>query len=162
MFFDLIYVIILGIIEGITEWMPISSTAHLVIISKLLSSPFNSDFDKMFDVVIQFGAILAVIILYFKELWPFERNKFNKENINTWKLILISMIPIVILGFIFDDFVSRMFYNSLTIGIAMIFYGILFIILEKNKKKKSNEITPKNALAIGFIQILAIIQNIQA
>lgn len=159
MIFDLIYVIILGIIEGITEWMPISSTAHLIIAEEFLSSSFTTEFKEMFAVVIQLGAIFAVIILYFKDLWPFERRKLKIDAIKRWKLIVISIIPIVILGLLLDDYVTSMFYNTLTIAITLIVYGVVFIVVENYKKqsKFKNEVTPRDALIIGTFQVLAII-----
>ena len=158
MIFDLIYVIILSIIEGITEWLPISSTAHLLIFESIIKSPLTTEFSLMFDVCIQFGAVLGVVILYFKELNPFIGKKINKDSIKTWKLIFISMIPIVIFGFLLDDLIVSIFYNTLTIGITLIFYGIIFIIVEVvNKKEKRTEITPLTALLVGLVQVLALI-----
>ena len=171
MFSDLIYAVILGVIEGITEWLPISSTAHIIIAQKILEAlqiktSFTEEFMIMFDVVIQLGAIFAVVITYYKKLYPFKYNNEiygKKDKINIWIKVIIACIPLVVIGFIFDDIVTKIFYNLLTIGITLIFYGFVFIILENRNKIKKYEITDvkrlnrKKALAIGFFQTLAII-----
>ena len=171
MFSDLIYAVILGVIEGITEWLPISSTAHIIIAQKILEAlqiktSFTEEFMIMFDVVIQLGAIFAVVITYYKKQYPFKYNNEiygKKDKINIWIKVIIACIPLVVIGFIFDDIVTKIFYNLLTIGITLIFYGFLFIILENRNKIKKYEITDvkrlnrKKALAIGFFQTLAII-----
>ena len=170
MIIDLICTIILGIVEGITEWLPISSTAHLILTLKglLLESDtiFTDDFKLMFDVVIQLGAVIAVSIIYFKKLYPFKYNDkeySKKDKFNIWGKVIIACVPMVILGLLLDDVVSSYFYNLLTISITLILYGVLFIIVENycNKKnRKLIEITnlkTTNALAIGFIQVLSIV-----
>ena len=171
MFSDLIYAVILGIIEGITEWLPISSTAHIIIVQNILEAfeiktSFSEEFMLMFDVVIQLGAIFAVIIYYYKKLYPFKYNDGmydKKDKINIWIKVIVACIPLVLIGFIFDDIVTKFFYNLLTIGITLIFYGLIFIILENYNKNRKYEITDvknlnrKKALAIGFFQSLAII-----
>ncbi len=172
MIIDLICAIILGILEGVTEWLPISSTAHLILtlnaFESLLSSDtvFTENFKLMFDVVIQLGAVIAVSIIYFKKLYPFKYNDkeySKKDKINIWFKVFIACIPMVILGLLLDDVVTMYFYNLLTIAITLIIYGVLFIIIENycNKKDRTttelvNLKTP-NALAVGFIQVLAIV-----
>ena len=169
MVIDIIYAVILGVIEGITEWLPISSTAHIIIAQKLLDSlsikpSFSEEFMLMFDVVVQLGAIFAVIIIYFKKLYPFKYNDdeySKKDKINIWIKVVIACIPLVIIGLLLDDIITTLFYNLLTISISLIFYGIVFIILEK--QNKNYQITDvkligrKKALTIGVFQTLAII-----
>lgn len=162
---DIIKVIILGIVEGITEWLPISSTGHLIIFEKLL--PLNSVSEiymTMFRVVIQLGAILAVVLIYFKTLNPFSKNKSEVAKTATWNLwikIIIASIPAGVLGLLLDDFFDSVFYNPLTISITLILYGLAFIYIEKlNLKAKIssiNSLSIYTALLIGFAQVLALI-----
>lgn len=162
---DIIKVIILGIVEGITEWLPISSTGHLIIFEKLL--PLNSvseNYMTMFRVVIQLGAILAVVLIYFKTLNPFSKNKNEVAKTATWNLwikIIIASIPAGVLGLLLDDFFDSVFYNPLTISITLILYGLAFIYIEKlNLKAKIssiNSLSIYTALLIGFAQVLALI-----
>ena len=166
---DLIYAIVLGIVEGITEWLPISSTAHIIIVEKLFYSSntppsFNSEFLLLFDVLVQLGAIFAVIIIYFKKLYPFKYNENDysqKEKFSIWFKIGISCIPVVIIGFLFDDFITEKFYNLPTIAITLVFYGIVFIFIEnkiKNTRINSvKHIKKREALVIGGYQILSLI-----
>lgn len=162
----LIYVFTLGILEGITEWLPISSTAHIIILEKIfgINSYFTEEFLILLNVMSQLGAIFAVIIIYFKKLYPFAFNEKNKqkEKIIIWKYVLISILPMVIFGLLLDDIVTKLFYNLFTISIMLIFYGILFIMLEAYNKIQ-NKITDvinigyKKAFIIGATQLLAII-----
>ena len=167
---DLIYAVLLGFIEGITEWLPISSTAHMIVVQKIfemyhIKTSFTEEFMLMFDVVVQLGAIFAVIIIYFKTLYPFKYNNLDynqKDKIEIWIKVFIACIPLVIIGFLFDDIVTLLFYNLLTISITLIFYGLIFILLEKYKKQKYEitdirKLNRKKALVIGFFQTLAII-----
>ena len=161
---EIIKVLILGLIEGITEWLPISSTGHMILANEFIKLNVSKEFMEMFLVVIQLGAILAVVFLYFKKLNPFKKDeKERKDTINLWIKVLIGCIPAGIIGILFDDTIDKYFYNSLTVSITLIIYGILFIVVEnygKNKKTTINdlkEITPKLALYIGFFQLLALI-----
>lgn len=166
---DLIYAVILGIVEGITEWLPISSTAHIIIIEKLFYASktppsFSNEFLLMFDVVIQLGAIFAVVIIYFKKLYPFKYNDNEydqKEKITIWLKVIISCIPVVIIGLLLDDFITSYFYNLFVIAITLILYGILFIVVEnKNKKahiKSIKNVGIKDAGIIGCAQVLSLI-----
>lgn len=161
---EIIKVLILGLIEGITEWLPISSTGHMILANEFIKLNVSKEFMEMFLVVIQLGAILAVVFLYFKKLNPFKKDeKERKYTINLWIKVLIGCIPAGIIGILFDDTIDKYFYNSLTVSITLIIYGILFIVVEnyrKNKKTTINdlkEITPKLALYIGFFQLLALI-----
>ena len=176
MFFDIIKSIIFGIVEGITEWLPISSTGHLILVEQFLKfEQVSPEFWSMFQVVIQFGAILAVVVLYFKKIWPFTKNKdkaikktgilsyFDKNIMNLWGKILVGCIPAAVIGLLFDDVFEALFYNPVCIAIALIVFGIAFIVIEnwnKNKKggKESNsQITYKDALIIGVFQLIAAI-----
>lgn len=176
MFLDIIKSIIFGIVEGITEWLPISSTGHLILVEQFLKfNKVSPEFWSMFQVVIQFGAILAVVIIYFKKIWPFTKNKkegikpngilsyLNKDIMNLWGKILVGCIPAAIVGILFDEVFEKLFYNPTCIAIALIVFGIAFIIVEnKNKTKrkeieKSSEITYKDSIIIGMFQLLAAI-----
>ena len=176
MFLDIIKSIIFGIVEGITEWLPISSTGHLILVEQFLKfNKVSPEFWSMFQVVIQFGAILAVVIIYLKKIWPFTQNKkegikpngilsyFNKDIMNLWGKILVGCIPAAIVGILFDEVFEELFYNPTCIAIALIVFGIAFIIVEnKNKtkrkeKEKSSEITYKDSIIIGMFQLLAAI-----
>ena len=170
---DILKAILYGIVEGITEWLPISSTGHLILLEKLL--PFNGTskgFFDMFDVVIQLGAILAVVFIYFGKLWPFaftkkEREKnecgiIKKKTFILWGKILVACIPAAVIGLLFDDFFNEHFYNEISVAVALIVFGIIFILVEKYVVSKGNikaqnvdEITFMMALEIGIFQILA-------
>lgn len=176
MFFEIIKAIIFGIVEGVTEWLPISSTGHLILVEQFLKfNEVSPDFWNMFQVVIQFGAILAVVILYIKKIWPFTTDKekgikkngplsyLNKDIMNLWGKILVACIPAAVIGLLFDEVFERLFYNPFCIAIALIVFGIAFIIVEnrkqnkKNKKDSTDKITYKDALIIGCFQLLAAI-----
>ena len=168
---------VFGIIEGITEWLPISSTGHLILAEEFIKfNGVSEGFWSMFQVVIQFGAILAVVLLYFKNIWPFTKNKekaikkqgvlsfLNKDIMNLWGKILVGCIPAAIIGLFFDEVFEALFYNPVCIAIALIVFGIAFIVIENwNKKRKANlketnnEITYKDAFIIGIFQLLAAI-----
>ena len=176
MFLDIIKSIIFGIIEGITEWLPISSTGHLILAEQFLNfENVSPEFWSMFQVVIQLGAIFAVIVIYFKKIWPFTKNKekaikekgllsiFDKNIMNLWGKILIACIPAAVIGLLFDETFEALFYNPTCIAIALIVFGIAFIIIEnwnKNRKSSKNnnsDITYRDALLIGVFQLLAAI-----
>lgn len=174
---EILKAIIYGIVEGITEWLPISSTGHLILVEQLI--PFegvSEDFFGMFDVVIQLGAIMAVVVLFFSQIWPFaltkkERAKngnqkgfmsFIKMDIMTlWFKILVSCVPAAVIGILFDEVFEELFYNPVCIAIALIVFGIAFIIIEnwnKGRNAKINsltEITYQTALLIGAFQLIA-------
>ena len=164
---DIIIAIIYGLVEGITEWLPISSTGHLIILNDFLSfKEVNPSFFELFLVVIQLGAIFAVVVSYFKKLNPFSKKleKEEKKSIyKTWILILISCIPAAIVGLLFDDLLDKYLYNKLTVSITLIVYGIVFIILEYFNSKRQikyeevKDFTYKTALIIGLAQVLALI-----
>jgi len=169
-FLDYIKVIILGIVEGITEWLPISSTGHMILVESWLNAEntMRPEFIEMFRVVIQLGAILAVVVLYWKKIFPFRIQKgepitIKKRTMNLWFKILLACIPAMVIGIPFDDKIDAIFFNELTVAITLIGYGVLFIILENYNKNKEPQITKlaqidyKTAGIIGVFQVLALI-----
>lgn len=163
---EILKVIFLGIVEGITEWLPISSTGHMILINEFIKLNVSKSFMEMFLVVIQLGAILAVIVLYFNKLNPFSLKKSKNEKKDTWSLlfkILVACLPAGIIGLLFDDKIDALFYNYKTVAITLILYGILFIIFENRNKnrqpiyKTTKDLTYRMALIIGVAQILALI-----
>ena len=160
---EILKTIIYGILEGITEWLPISSTGHLILLKELIPLNITPEFWSLFEVVIQLGAIMAVILIYFNKLWPFsiKEKKVKKDTFNMWFKVLISCIPPAIIAILFDEIFEKYFYNPVSVSIALIVIGIAFIILESfNKGKKTrvnslSEITFKDALLIGVFQLLA-------
>lgn len=164
--FEIIKAIILGIVEGITEWLPISSTGHMILIDEFIKLDVSSEFMEMFLVVIQLGAIMAVVVLYFKKLVPISTRKgikLSKSRLKLWSKILIASIPAALIGIPFNDVIDEWFYNYVVVALALIIYGILFIDIENHHKgKKANvnslgEITYKQALYMGGFQLLALI-----
>lgn len=165
-------VIILGIVEGITEWLPISSTGHLILVDEFMKLNMSDAFKEMFDVLVQLGAILAVVVIYFKKLLPVDMvNKednsrklaWNKDKLILWCKILVASLPAAIIGLPFNDKIDELFYNAPTVAVMLIVYGIAFIIVEKlhnGKEFKINDIgsiTFKTAALIGIFQVLALI-----
>ena len=175
--FDIIKSVIFGIVEGITEWLPISSTGHMILLNEILPLRIGKnpdDFYSMFEVVIQLGAILAVVVLFWSQIWPFGRknNKapLAKTGIGAWIKtdifvlwfhILVSTIPAAIIGVLFDDVFERLFYNFQTVAIMLILFGIAFIVIETRHNGKSAKINSlvdisyTTALMIGFFQLIA-------
>lgn len=163
---EIIKSIVYGIIEGITEWLPISSTGHLILFEELFwKSSNNPDFFELFRVVIQLGAILAVIFFYFNKLNPFSPKKDLAAKKSTWEMwfkVIIACLPAAIVGLPFDDILDEYFYNFPTVAIMLIVYGIIFIVIEsiKRKEPRINDISGlsyKTALLIGAFQLLALI-----
>jgi undecaprenyl-diphosphatase len=157
---DIFSSIILGLVEGITEFLPISSTGHLILVNEWLT--FGEPFTTMFNVVIQLGAILAVIALYRKRLSPFKKTEDEKTKALTlWKKAIIGVVPALILGFIFSDFIEEKLFNPLVVAFMLVLGGVVLIYLEKRNKKVKYEavenIPTKKVLAIGLIQCLAMI-----
>ena len=158
--------IILGILEGITAWLPISSTGHMILVDAFLQLGMSDAFKEMFFVVIQLGAILAVVVLYWKKIFPFdfkENQVIKKDIIIMWIKIVIACIPAAIVGVLFDDKINSLFYNFQAVAIVLIVFGILFIVVENyNKGKNSivkniNQLTYKMAMVIGLFQLVAAI-----
>ena len=163
---DVLKVIILGIVEGITEWLPVSSTGHLILVGDLLSPGMSDAFMEMFNVVIQLGAIMAVVVIYFHKLNPFSPRKTNKQKMLTWQMwikVVIASVPAGVVGILFNDILDELFYKPLPVAIMLIVYGVLFIIVEnKNARRppsvtKISELTVSMLLWIGFFQMLALI-----
>ena len=167
MFFaNIIKAVILGIIEGITEWLPISSTGHLILADEFIKLDASSQFMSMFNVVIQLGAILAVVVLYFHKLNPFSPSKSTVEKKDTWTLwfkVIVACIPAIIIGLPLDDCLEANFHKFLPVAIVLIVYGIAFIIVEKRNKNKTprwtslNDFTYQAALLVGLFQVLALV-----
>lgn len=163
---DFFKAILLGIIEGITEWLPISSTGHLILADEFIKLNATPEFMTMFNVVIQLGAIMAVVVLYFNKLNPFSFTKTKEENKQTWNLwfkVIVAILPSAIIGLPLDDWLDENFHHFLPVAIMLIVYGIGFILVEKyNKTRKPQvtdlaQITYKFALMVGFFQVLALI-----
>lgn len=170
---EVIKAIIYGIVEGITEWLPISSTGHLILVEELM--PFqgtSENFFGMFDVVIQLGAILAVVVLFFGKIWPFALTKKEQEKSGSksiiktdifilWFKILVSCVPAAVIGVLFDDVFDALFYNPVCVALALIIFGIAFIVVENWNKGRTpkvtalSEITYQTALLIGVFQVIA-------
>ena len=156
--------IILGIVQGITEWLPVSSTGHMILFNEFIKMNVSETFMSTFLVVIQFGSILAVLTIFFKKLNPFDvsKTKIQKsETIDLWIKVIIAVIPSGILGLLFDDTIDALFFNPTTVAIALIVYGIIMIMLENRNKKPSvnsfSEVSYKLAIGIGLFQCLALI-----
>ena len=159
-------VFLLGIVEGITEWLPISSTGHLILVEEFIKLNMNEDFINMFNVVIQLGAIMAVVVIYFNKLNPFAPSKTQKQKMLTvqlWVKVIIATLPAAVIGLLFDDFIEEHFMNYIVVALMLIVYGVAFIIVEKKhehkhaKVNKLTELTIPMALAIGGFQVLALI-----
>ena len=159
-----------GIIEGITEWLPVSSTGHMILAEQVLKFNLSDEFMEMFRVVIQLGAIMAVVVLYFKKLWPFCGDNgrdsgfakhFRWPVIKLWCKIVVACLPAAVLGLLLDDWMDAHFYNSVVVAVMLIVYGIAFILVERRPRvattAKLSRITYKQALVIGMWQVLALI-----
>ncbi len=167
-FLDFIKAFLFGLVEGITEWLPVSSTGHMIILEEWLNvkEQYGTAFWDFFLVAIQLGAIIAVVICFFNKLWPFGSEKTNEEKKLTWHMwfkVILACLPAAVIGLLFDDQIEKYLNNALTVSITLIIYGVLFIILEiwnKRREFKINEVkslTYRTALIIGFIQLLAVI-----
>lgn len=166
---EFLKVIFLGIIEGITEWLPISSTGHMLLVDEFLQLNASDEFKEMFFVVIQLGAILAVVLLFWKKMWPFRlgENKrtvvVRKKVFSVWFKVIVACIPGAIVTLLFDDFIEAHLHTPFVIAAALIVYGVAFIVVEKRNQtrkpsiRKLSEIDYKTALLIGLFQVLSII-----
>ena len=137
---EYVKVVILGIIEGITEWLPISSTGHLILANEFIKLNMTEQFMEMFNVVIQLGAIMAVVVLYFHKLNPFSPRKRWKEKMDTmqiWFKVIIAVLPSAIIGLLFDDWLDAHLYKPFIVALMLIIYGILFIVVESRNRKRS-------------------------
>ena len=169
-FIEILKAILFGIVEGITEWLPVSSTGHMILLNEFVHMNVSEEFWDMFLVVIQLGAILAVVLLFWKQIWPFNftgRSKTNgivkKDIMKMWFKIIVACLPAIIIGLPFDDLIEEKFMNYVVVAIALIVYGILFIVIENyNKNRKASctsleEMSFKTAFLIGCFQVLSLI-----
>ena len=167
-FFEIIKAVIFGIVEGVTEWLPISSTGHMIVLQNYIPLDVSPGFWKIFEVVIQLGAIMAVVLLFWKKLWPMKTSKgrtfVRLGTVRLWIKIIIACLPAAIVGIALDDFIDEHFYNPKMVAAALIFVGIMFIYIESKLKlankaavTKLSEITYKEAFYIGIFQLLAAI-----
>ena len=165
-FLEILKVIFLGIIEGITEWLPISSTGHMILVDEFIRLNVSDGFKEMFLVVIQLGAILAVPVVFWKKLFPFGKGVDSEEKKRIWSLwfkVAVGVAPAAVLGFLLDDILDKHLYNYVVVSIALVVYGIAFILVEYLRKDKEYriesvyDITYKDALIIGAYQVLSLI-----
>lgn len=165
---EIIKIFFISLIEGITEWLPVSSTGHMILFDEIVKLDFSEEFKSLFMVVIQLGAILAVVFLYFEKLNPFSPSKSRYEKSKTWDLwkkVIVGCLPMAILGFLLDDFIDSKLKNAWIVASMLILYGILFIVIERVKKRSSKKpkitetsnISYVDALKIGGFQILSLI-----
>lgn len=167
-FIEILKVVFLGIVEGITEWLPISSTGHMLLVDEFISLNASDDFKEMFFVVIQLGAILAVVTIFWNKMWPFQlkdktQSVMKKDTWSMWFKTVVACIPGAIVTILFDDYIDAHLHTAVVISIALIFYGIAFIVIENWNKSRTpkvetlNDITYKTAFLIGMFQVLSII-----
>ena len=170
---EILKAILFGIIEGITEWLPISSTGHMILLNQIIKLDVSKEFYSMFEIVIQLGAILAVVVLYWHKIWPFGKNLkypvsksgilkyFDKPKWQMWLKIFVACVPAAIIGLLFNDIFEELFYNYVCVAIALIVFGVAFIVVENSHREiKINSILKidyKTALIIGLFQLLAAI-----
>lgn len=163
---EIIKAVVLGIVEGITEWLPISSTGHMILTNQLMPMNFPDAFKEMFLVVIQLGAIMAVVVLYFGKLNPFSGKKTAMQKKETWSMwgkVLVACVPAGIIGLKFNDEIDKIFYNYQTVAVTLILYGVLFIVVENYNRRRRpsmqhmSQLTYKTALLIGVFQVLSLI-----
>ena len=165
-FVEILKTLLLGIVEGITEWLPISSTGHLILVNQIVQLNVSEQFMDMFNVVIQLGAILAVVVLYFNKLNPFAPSKTEKQKVHTWQLwfrVVVACLPAAIIGIPLDDWMEEHLHNSIVVAAMLIIYGILFLVVENMNKTRRPTITSfsqmsyKHALIVGGWQVLSLI-----
>ncbi|MDO4268069.1 MAG: undecaprenyl-diphosphate phosphatase [Eubacteriales bacterium] len=165
-FIEFLKVVVLGIVEGFTEWLPISSTGHIILVDEIIHLNVTEEFMEMFRVVIQLGAILAVVVLYFRRLNPFDPGKTRGQKLATihlWIKIAVACLPAAIFGLLFDDWMKVHLYNAYVVAAMLVVYGILFIMLENRNKytefpiQRTGQISYQTALYIGLFQVLALV-----
>ena len=163
---EIIKAIFFGIVEGITEWLPISSTGHMILLNELVKLDVSKDFYDMFQVVIQLGAILAVVILFWRQIFPVKKEKekltLDKNILSLWGKILVACVPAAIVGVLFDEFFEKLFYNYVCVAIALIVFGIAFIVIENKNKGKSSKINSLAELSYNTVLLIGIFQLIAA
>jgi len=165
-FFEILKAVFLGIVEGITEWLPVSSTGHMILVDEFVSLRVSEDFLELFLVVIQLGAIAAVPIFFWNRLNPFSKKKSKEERSATltlWAKVIVGVLPAAVLGLLLDDFLDEHFYNYVVVSVALIVYGVAFIVIEKCRGEREyrindvSDLTYKDALIMGAFQVLALI-----
>lgn len=161
---EILKAVLLGIVQGITEWLPVSSTGHMILVDEFVKLNFSPTFISTFLVVIQFGSILAVLLIFFKKLNPFDSSKSKvekKETLSLWAKVIVAVIPSGIIGILFEEDIDRLFFNSTTVALALIIYGVIMIVIENRNKKPAvsdfSQVSFKLALGIGLFQCLALI-----
>jgi len=163
--YNVIIAFLIGIVEGITEWLPVSSTGHMILFEEFFQLNMSAEFKEMFLVVIQLGAILAVVLLYWNKLFPFSFKQnapfIKKDIMSLWVKIIVSCIPAAIIGVLFDDVFEELFYNPVSVSIALIVFGVFFIVIENYNKKRTPKktsllsLTLTDAAIIGAFQVIA-------
>ena len=165
-FIEFLKVLVLGIVEGFTEWLPISSTGHMILVDEIIHLNVTDAFMSMFRVVIQLGAILAVVVLYFRRLNPFDPGKTREQKVGTvklWMKIVVACIPAAILGLLLDDWMDAHLYNGYVVAATLIIYGVLFIVLENHNQytdfpiQRTGQISYQTAFFIGLFQVLSLV-----
>lgn len=163
---ELLKAVLFGIVEGVTEWLPISSTGHLILLNEFVTLNVSQEFQSMFDVVIQLGAILAVIVLFFHKLNPFSPSKTPRARHDTWQLwfkVVVSILPSGVVGILLDDWMEAHLHNGVVVSIALIFYGVAFILVERRNQGRKprirdvHHIDYKTAFQIGLFQCLSLV-----
>lgn len=166
MFWEFLKAVLFGIVQGITEWLPISSTGHMILLDELVHLNVTKEFYELFEVVIQLGSILAVIVLYFHRLNPFSPKKSPQQKKRTWEMwfkVLVGILPLGFFGALLDDYVTAHFYNYVVVALMLILYGVLFIAVENWNRRRRPSVTSigglsyKKALGVGLFQVLSII-----
>ena len=158
---DVLKVIILGIVEGITEWLPVSSTGHLILMDEFLKLGQSDAFIEMFNVVIQLGAIMAVVVIYFHKLNPFSPKKTEKQKMMTWQIwikVLIGCVPAAVIGLLFDDIIDKVLYHWYVVAAMLIVYGVLFIVVENYQKGKEPKVKRISQLTVPMLLIIRVFQ----
>ena len=167
-FIEILKVIVFGLVEGFTEWLPVSSTGHMILVNDIIRLRQPAEYYEVFEVVIQLGAIMAVVTAFFKQLWPFDRRRNGgitlvPSKVELWIKIIVACIPAAVFGLLLDDFLDTYLYNGLVVSLALIIYGVIFILVEKRNEntefaiRNLNDLDMKTALFIGLFQCLALI-----
>ncbi len=163
-FIEILKAILFGIVEGITEWLPISSTGHMILLNEFVTLNVSAEFWEMFEVVIQLGAILAVVVLFWNQIFPFQFGKksiIQAEIFSMWFKIVVACLPAAVVGILFDDAINEMFYNYQTVSVALIVFGVAFLVIENRNRhlkpsvNRIEDITYRTALLIGMFQLIA-------
>ena len=163
---ELLKAVLFGIIEGVTEWLPISSTGHMILLDEFIHLNVNAEFYKLFEVVIQLGAILAVILLYFEKIWPLKKKNgaltLDRATLDLWGKIIAACLPAAVIGILFNDWMEEHFFTPEVVAITLIFYGILFIAIESRnvgsgQVKRVEDISYKKAIQVGVFQLLSLV-----